>query len=424
MAKSSNGVTHIRQLTPDPHNARRRTERNLGMIRDALGEVGAARSIVIDEGNRILAGNGTIEAAADAGITKVQVVEADGETIIAVRRSGLTEAQKVKLSLYDNRAAELAEWDAAQLQVLAGITPLESFWSPKELLKVWRDLPRETGLTEPDALPPEPETVRVVPGQGFTLGAHRVLCGDSASPADRDRLLNGAVLECVVTSPPYNQRLSTFANATGMHAESRWTDRFESAYPDALPEDEYQQAQVDLLTAWWAAMRPGGSLFYNHKHRFRNRRPIIPLDWIRRTPWELRQEIIWDQRWGPAANANMFIPREERIYWCERADGEPKWRGVGANFSNVWNFSGAQKDQADNTGHVCPFPVELVTRCIEAVTDLGDAVADPFGGAGTVVLGCEQTGRRAYVMEREPRYVQIILDRWERFTGQTAEAWA
>ena len=108
-------VHKIADLIPDPENARKHTPRNIGMIRDALGQVGAARSIVIDENNVVLAGNGVLEAAADAGIEKVQVVDADGETIIAVRRSNLTPEQKKKLALFDNRTAELAMWDAAQI---------------------------------------------------------------------------------------------------------------------------------------------------------------------------------------------------------------------------------------------------------------------------------------------------------------------
>lgn len=105
-------IETLADLTPDPRNARRHNPRNVGMLEKALGEVGAARSIVIDEHGVVLAGNATIEAAARAGIERVQVVDADGETIIAVRRTGLTAKQKTRLALYDNRTAELADWDA------------------------------------------------------------------------------------------------------------------------------------------------------------------------------------------------------------------------------------------------------------------------------------------------------------------------
>src|SRR4030095_15661882 len=107
--------TTLAALTADPANRRRHGERNLALIGDALKEVGAARSIVIDEDNVILAGNGVTQAAAAAGVTKLRVVEANGDEIIAVRRRGLTDAQKRALALYDNRTAELAEWNVKQL---------------------------------------------------------------------------------------------------------------------------------------------------------------------------------------------------------------------------------------------------------------------------------------------------------------------
>jgi ParB-like chromosome segregation protein Spo0J len=112
----------------------------VGLIVDALQEVGAARSIVIDEDGTILAGNATCEAAAEAGLTKVQVVDADGETIVAVRRTGLTPAQKAKLALYDNRAAELAEgWNADVLAELATELDLSQMFSVEELAKLTGD---------------------------------------------------------------------------------------------------------------------------------------------------------------------------------------------------------------------------------------------------------------------------------------------
>lgn len=153
--------SHIDHLTPDPKQARRRTERNLGMIEAALREVGWARSTVSDETGRLLAGNGAVEAARSAGLIKVRSVEADGDEIINVVRRGLTEDQKVRLALYDNRAAELAEWDPIALVALgnAGID-LESFFTSDELTKVLSEI-----------------AVRQDPGAGAQLGgmAYKVI---------------------------------------------------------------------------------------------------------------------------------------------------------------------------------------------------------------------------------------------------------
>lgn len=127
-------IHSIADLTPDPSNRRKHNPRNIGMIVESLQKVGAARSIVIDEQGNILAGNGTVDAAAEAGIERVQVVDADGETLIAVRRTGLTDEQKRKLALYDNRTAELAEWDTGQIaaDLEAGLS-FEGLFSTDEI---------------------------------------------------------------------------------------------------------------------------------------------------------------------------------------------------------------------------------------------------------------------------------------------------
>jgi len=130
-------VGHIRDVTADPENRRAHNPRNIGMLADALQQVGAARSIVIDEDDVVLAGNGVLEAAAEVGITKLQVIEADGQTVIAVRRRGLTDEQKRRLAMFDNRVAELADWNVAQLQVdAASGLDLAPFFFDKELDKL------------------------------------------------------------------------------------------------------------------------------------------------------------------------------------------------------------------------------------------------------------------------------------------------
>ena len=115
MSGNGSDPQHIGDLTPDNENARLHSPRNIGMVVDALGQVGAARSIVIDENGVVLAGNGVLEAAALAGIEAVQVVDADGETIVAVRRTGLTAEQKKKLAYFDNRATDLSSFDPEQI---------------------------------------------------------------------------------------------------------------------------------------------------------------------------------------------------------------------------------------------------------------------------------------------------------------------
>lgn len=126
---------HIGDLTPQARNARKHNARNIGMIARSMQEVGAARSIVINEDGVILAGNGTVEAAAQAGITRVVVVDADGETIVAVRRVGLSDEQQARLAIYDNRTADLAAWDSANLAEYAAALDLSDMFTESELAR-------------------------------------------------------------------------------------------------------------------------------------------------------------------------------------------------------------------------------------------------------------------------------------------------
>lgn len=215
-------IAHLGDLTPDPRNARRHNPRNVGMIERALGEVGAARSIVIDENGTVLAGNATVEAAAAAGIDRVQVVDADGETIIAVRRSGLTPEQKRKLALYDNRANELSDWEPMELaaDLVAGLD-LSGMFSDAEMGALLKDVGAEPGAGEGEA---EPEYVDV-PDALFPSD------NEWGVPLlDRDLQANGLVL-------PVN-RWGTFGRKTRMAGTYHfYTDdyRFEGVWADPTP---------------------------------------------------------------------------------------------------------------------------------------------------------------------------------------------
>jgi hypothetical protein len=129
----SDEVATLADLKPDPQNRRKRTPRNTAMIAESFRTVGAARSIVIDEGDQVLAGNGALDGATAAGITKLHIVEVEGDTLVAVRRRGLSDEQKRALALYDNRSAELAEWNDEQLKAdLDNDLSLQPFWTAEE----------------------------------------------------------------------------------------------------------------------------------------------------------------------------------------------------------------------------------------------------------------------------------------------------
>ncbi len=186
------GLVSLDVLIPDPRNARKHSDRNLAQIEAALREVGAARSVVVDETGTVLAGNATVEAAAKAGLTRIRVVDADGSELVAVRRTGLTDEQKRRLALYDNRAAELATWDTEVLATLAEETDLSTLWEPDELADLLGIEPPAFELAgDPDAVPEPPEEPITQPGDLWQLGDHRLLCGDATSADDVRRMMDG-----------------------------------------------------------------------------------------------------------------------------------------------------------------------------------------------------------------------------------------
>ena len=163
----------LKDLKPDPRNARKRTDRSASLIQESLQRFGAARSIVIDEDGRILAGNGTVEGAKAAGISKVRIIETEGDEIVAVRRTGLTEEQKIGLALADNRTSDLSEWDGLKLQQLSETHDVTPWFEPEDL---------EALLTEPQGFNYEPN---VNPTQGAGLGVT-----DASVEKEQEKLQN------------------------------------------------------------------------------------------------------------------------------------------------------------------------------------------------------------------------------------------
>lgn len=369
----------VADLVPDAKNFRRHPGRNVEMIAASLREVGAGRSIVIDEADGVLAGNGVLQGAAAAGLTKVQVVEADGDTIIAVRRRNLTPAQKQALALYDNRTAELAEWDWTQLDAdrAAGLD-LAPWWSFEELAEALPEQPA-AGLTDPEAVP-DARATDIQPGDLFELGRHRLLCGDSTQARAFERVLAGVRAPLCLTDPPYGIGLaySTFVDTPAAVADlaRRW-----------LPLARQHAAAVVFspgVTRQWLYPEP---------------------DWV----------ICWFYGGG-----QLRSPWGFNCWQPFLAYGKDPSLATG---------NGCRPDAVDmNTpanaaaiDHPCPKSVALwewlITRL--SFTD-GDLVLDPFCGSGTSMITAENTRRCCCGIELDPQYCQVIIDRWEAFTGQKA----
>jgi DNA modification methylase len=389
---------HIKELVTDPENRRKHNPRNLGMVVDALQKVGAARSIVIDEDNVILAGNGVTEAAAEAGITKVQVVDVDGETLVAVRRTGLTPEQKRALAIYDNRTAELAEWNAEQLQAdMAAGLDLQPWFSDEELAAVVGQPTAVDGLTDPDDIPAERPT-GIVRGDLFELGRHRLLCGDSTAQADVARLLGDAVPFLMVTDPPY-----------GVEYDPEWRKREGLNDSDKMGKVTNDD-RADWTPAW--DLFPGAVTYV--WHAFKTAHEVWGS--LIASHFKVRAEIVWAKP-RFAIGRGHYHAKHESAFYAVRDGRTSKWSGDRTQ-STVWDIS--LKDNSGETTHGTQKPVECMARPIRNHGGPEDHVYEPFSGSGTTLIACEQLSRRCFAIEIEPSYVQMAIDRWESFTGQKA----
>jgi DNA modification methylase len=375
-------IDHIGQLKPDPANARRHNPRNVGMLVDALQEVGAARSIVIDENGKILAGHATTEAAAQAGITKVLEVEADGNTIIAVRRRGLTEKQKKRLALYDNRVAELAEWEPAVLaeerDILDGL-----FTGPEldDILRGFGDEPVEDPGAQIDRAAELQEKWQTSRGQLWQVGRHRLLCGDSTDAGDVGRLMGGALAGLLWTDPPY-------------HVGKDFGTYTEGVVWDA-------DFQREWLHTALTALKPDAQRYIccaqvHSKDAILTYEPKRLLVWCK--PFALMRSNSWDWAY-------------EFVAWCYDGDAPAYFDKPNGTASFDWQEIASVIHGHQGRHHLTQKPIELPRLHIEASCPPDAIVLEMFAGSGTTMVAAEQTGRTCYGCEIEPKYIAVTLER-------------
>lgn len=394
--------TSLADLRPDPANARRHTPRNVGTIVDALHAVGAARSIVVDEDGVILAGNATVQAAAEAGIHRVQVVEADGNTLIAVRRSGLTPAQKRRLALADNRAAELAEWDPAQLAAFLeeDATALEGLFHDDELARLLGD-PAPATLPDPGPRPDLTAELRerwaTEESQLWTIGRHRLLCGDATDPSAVARLFEGATPRLMITDPPY-----------GMGYDPAWREaRGLNEYPGRrrrpIPTGD------DAPTDWTAAFAPP-CLEVAYCWAPPGAQQFLTQRMLEAAGYEVRQQIVWVKPVAPISRS-AYHWRHEPCWYAVRRGATAGWIGDRTQ-TTVWEMSSPIQVGTPSSEQSSVHPTQKPLDCyaIPLRNHAGD-LYDPFVGSGTALVAAEQAGRACYALEIDPGYVAVCLER-------------
>lgn len=219
-------------------------------------------------------------------------------------------------------------------------------------------------------------------------------------------------VDIVVTSPPYNQLGSRIpSKGTGCMSNSGFIDKVNRCgYSDDMEEPDYVAWLGDVAAGLARVVRPGGSFFFNHKIRYRDKAPIHPWDIVTKWPgWSVRQEIVWDRGGSIVFNARMYAPCDERIYWLVRDGADHEWNQPAASLLSVWTIP------ANATGieHPCPFPVDLARHCLVAVAKPGAVVYDPFTGSGQTGIAALDEGCAFIGSEKHAPFVAIARARIE-----------
>lgn len=375
----------IDKIKPYENNPRNNDDA-VDAVANSIKEFGWQQPIVVDNGGVIIAGHTRYKAAKQLKLKEVPIVVADN----------LTKEQVNAYRLADNKSGELATWDDDELQEeLDKILDID-------MTDFGFDL--ETELEDDEVIDDDyeeevPEEPKSKLGQVYQLGRHRLMCGDSTKPEDVKKLMNGVQADLLITDPPYN------VNYEGKQ-DSKMTIK-----NDHQEADDFYKFLLAAFTNAKDNMKAGAAFYiwYASSEAVNFNRSAVDAG------LSVRQELIW-------AKNQMIIGRQD-YQWQH----EPCLYGWADNGSHSWysdrkqttilNFDKPQRSDL----HPTMKPIPLFDYQIKNSSKSGDIVLDLFGGSGTTLMACEQDGRNAYLMEFDPRYVDVIIDRWEKFTGKTAK---
>ena len=383
----------VSELIPYARNARTHSDEQVARIAASIKEFGWTNPILIDGENGIIAGHGRVLAARKLGLERVPTIEL----------SGLTEAQKRAYILADNRLALDAGWDEEmlkleleELQALDVDMSLTGF-SDDELEEILGQLDSTDDYEELE-VPEPPKIPKTQPKDVWILGVHRLMCGDSTSDEDVKKLLNGWGARLYLTDPPYNVA---------------YTGKTKDALQIQNDQQDDESFRAFLVAAFRAAdsvLEPGAAFYIWHSDfegfNFRGA--------CRDIGWKVRECLIWAK--------NAFVLGRQDYQWQH----EPCLYGWKEGASHSWYSDRSQSTLIEcdrpnrNADHPTMKPIELFKYLIGNSSKRGDIVLDSFAGSGTTVLACEALERKAAVMELDPVYCDVIIERWQEMTGQKA----
>lgn len=362
---------------------------------NSIKEFGWQQPIVVDKNNIIIVGHTRLKAAEKLKLETVPVLVAEN----------LSEEQVKAYRLADNKTGELADWDMALLnEELEGIAELDMDDFGFELAEDSEEVVDDDFDVE---VPDEPTSKL---GQIYQLGNHRLMVGDSTDTKQVEALMGGQQADLLVTDPPYNVALGMGGSVDEARKRHRRTDGL-VIMNDKMEDSKFREFLVSVYTAAKNNMKAGASFYIWHADSERFNFEGAAKD----VGWQVRETLIWNKNSITLGRQDYQWKHEPCLYgWNE--GGSHAWYSDRKQ-STVLNFDRPTSSKL----HPTMKPVPLFDYQIKNSSKQGDLVLDLFGGSGTTMIACEQNGRHAYLMELDPKYADVIITRWEEFTGKKAE---
>lgn len=388
-------LSDIRKLKLNPKNRNKHPKEQIERLQKLIEYQGFRNPIIVsNQSGFVVVGHGRIEAAKNLGIKEVPVIYQDFDD----------ETQEQAYLISDNAIASWAELDLSEINVdiqdmgpdfdidLLGIKGFEIDVADKE-------------LGDEEDTPEPPKESKVVKGEVYILGDHRLMCGDSTMIDDVEKLMNGQKPNTMITDPPYGVKYEA-----GWRAEAKNTKKTDREISSNLKNDD----NADWYDAY--VLHPGNIAYVWHASAFTD----VVMEGLRKANFEIKAQIIWNKN-VHALSRSDYQWKHEPCWYAVKSGANHNWLGDRKQ-KTVWDIQNVmfEKDGGGKTSHPTQKPVELYCISIKNHTNPGEYIYEPFGGSGTSIIAAEKNSRRSITMELDPIYCAVILDRWEKYTGRKA----
>ena len=386
-------IKPVADLIPYAMNSRTHSDEQVSQIAASMKEFGFTNPVLIDEMGGVIAGHGRLMAAKKIGLNNAPCIVLEG----------LTDAQKKAYVIADNQLHQNAGWDLETLKLeLESLQELDIdldlIGFDSDFLAGLLEPEVAEGLTDEDAVPEVPEQPVSVEGDVWILGNHRLMCGDSTSIEHMERLCEGQLVDMWLTDPPYN-----------VAYEGKTKDALK-IQNDSMGDEGFRQFLTDAYSAADAVMKSGAVFYIWHAdsegYNFRGDAKDVG--------WPVRQCLIWKKQTLVMGRQDYHWKHEPCLYgWKE---GAAHLWATDRKQTTILEFDRPSR----NAEHPTMKPVELFEYQMLNNTKGSDLVLDSFAGSGTTAIACEKHGRNARLMELDPKYCDVIIKRWQDFTGKEA----